>query len=101
MDAPMPSDPSAEEALIDDLVARARVAQVAFEDGADQARYDQAALAVGWAIMQPERNVEMASLAVDHRARQCHRQDDKEPPQNSRPPARYSRHRDAWGFVRK
>ena len=65
MDAPMPSDPSAEEALIDDLVARARVAQVAFEEGANQARYDQAALAVGWAIMQPERNVEMASLAVE------------------------------------
>jgi len=65
MDAPVSSDVSPEEAVIDDLVARARVAQAAFEEGADQARYDQAALAVGWAIMQPERNVEMASLAVE------------------------------------
>ena len=64
MDAPISSETSPEEALIDALVERARVAQASFEDGADQARYDQAALAVGWAIMQPERNVEMASLAV-------------------------------------
>ena len=65
MDAPISSEVSPEEAVIDDLVARARIAQAAFEDGADQARYDQAALAIGWAIMQPERNVEMASLAVE------------------------------------
>ncbi len=65
MDAPAPADPSAEEALVDALVARARAAQAAFVDGADQARYDRAALAIGWAIMEPERNREMATLAVE------------------------------------
>ena len=65
MDAPAPTELSPEEAIIDDLVARARIAQAAFEDGADQARYDRAALAIGWAIIQPERNTEMATLAVE------------------------------------
>ena len=65
MDAPAPTELSPEEQIIDDLVERARIAQAAFEGGADQARYDRAALAIGWAIMQPERNAEMASLAVE------------------------------------
>jgi sulfoacetaldehyde dehydrogenase len=65
MDAPASADLSPDEAMIDDLVMRARVAQAAFEKGADQSRYDRAALAVGWAIMQPERNAEMAALAVE------------------------------------
>ncbi len=56
---------SPEEEIIDTLVARARIAQTAFEKGADQARYDNAALAIGWAIMQPDRNEEMAKLAVE------------------------------------
>ncbi|MGB0506051.1 MAG: acylating sulfoacetaldehyde dehydrogenase [Pikeienuella sp.] len=51
--------------IVDQLIARARVAQAAFEKGADQARYDRAAKAVGWAIMEPERNVEMATLAAE------------------------------------
>jgi len=51
--------------IVDQIVANARKAQAAFKLGATQARYDRAALAVGWAIMQPDRNLEMATLAVD------------------------------------
>lgn len=51
--------------IVDEIVAKARKAQAAFELGADQERYDNAALAVGWAIMQPDRNLEMATLAVE------------------------------------
>jgi len=65
MDAPAMTELSPDEMMIDGLVERARVAQAAFEEGADQTRFDQAALAVGWAIMQPERNEEMATLAVE------------------------------------
>jgi sulfoacetaldehyde dehydrogenase len=50
---------------IDDLVTRARKAQKAFELGADQARYDRAALAAAWALMEPSRNSELASMAVE------------------------------------
>jgi sulfoacetaldehyde dehydrogenase len=45
--------------IIDQIVANARKAQAAFEADANQERYDHAALAVGWAIMQPDRNLEM------------------------------------------
>ena len=51
--------------IVDKIVAKARKAQAAFEFGANQERYDRAALAVGWAIMQPDRNLEMATLAVE------------------------------------
>lgn len=51
--------------IVDKIVAKARKAQAAFESGANQERYDRAALAVGWAIMQPDRNLEMATLAVE------------------------------------
>ncbi len=50
--------------LIDTVVARARAAQRAYEAGGSQARYDRAAQAVGWAIMEPSRNRELAELAV-------------------------------------
>lgn len=56
--------PTDEERLVDDLVARARAAQAAFERGADQARYDNAAAAVAWALMEPARNRELAEMAV-------------------------------------
>ena len=56
---------SSDEIIVDDLVARARIAQRAFETGADQARYDTAALAAAWALMEPERNVELAQMAVE------------------------------------
>lgn len=56
--------PNEEEAIIDALVERARAAQVKYEAGADQTRYDTAALAAAWALMQPDRNAEMATMAV-------------------------------------
>lgn len=58
--------PSGEERLVDDLVARARAAQADFERGADQARYDNAAAAVAWALMEPARNRELAELSLIH-----------------------------------
>jgi sulfoacetaldehyde dehydrogenase len=45
------------------LVAKARAAQKIFERST-QARLDEAAIAVGWAIMEPERNQALAELAV-------------------------------------
>lgn len=51
-------------AQVDAIVARARDAQKRYETDATQARYDQAAKAVGWAIMEPERNRALAELSV-------------------------------------
>ena len=51
-------------ALVDSVIARARKAQIAFEAKGSQERYDQAAQAVGWAIMEPTRNRALAELAV-------------------------------------
>lgn len=53
-----------EEAQVDALIARARAAQEKYASGADQARFDQAALSVAWAIMQPDRNRELSTQAV-------------------------------------
>ena len=50
MNAP---DPIAD---LDAIVARARAAQQTYEANGSQARYDRAAEAVAWAIMEPERN---------------------------------------------
>ena len=50
--------------MVDELFTKARKAQKAFEKNATQARYDRAALAVAWALMQPERNAELATMAV-------------------------------------
>jgi sulfoacetaldehyde dehydrogenase len=47
------------------IVARARAVQKAFEADADQARYDRAADAAAWAIMEPSRNKALAELAVE------------------------------------
>ena len=55
---------TAEAIIVDALVARARKAQRAFEEGADQKRYDMAALAAAWALMEPRRNRELSELAV-------------------------------------
>ncbi len=49
---------------VDAAMVRARSAQAGYEAGGSQSRYDRAALAVGWAIMQPERNRQLAELAV-------------------------------------
>jgi len=51
-----PVPPSADEQEIDAVVARAAAAQREYETGATQHRYDMAALAAAWALMQPERN---------------------------------------------
>ncbi len=55
--------PSATKDLVAGLIARARVAQRAFEQ-CDQAQVDDAVLAVGWAIMEPARNLALAEMAV-------------------------------------
>lgn len=55
---------SDETQQVDALVERARAAQRDYEAGGSQTRYDRAALAVGWAIMEPARNRELAELAV-------------------------------------
>ncbi len=51
-------------AIVDAVIERARSAQANFERGADQARYDRAALAAGWTLLQPDRNRALAELAV-------------------------------------
>ena len=54
-----------EQALVDSLVARARLAQQRFAEGADQARFDMAALAAAWALMEPGRNEALSRQAVE------------------------------------
>lgn len=55
-------DPIAE---VEAIVARARVAQAAFEANGSQEIYDRAAQAAAWAIMEPSRNRILAELAVE------------------------------------
>jgi sulfoacetaldehyde dehydrogenase len=55
---------SADVLAVDALMATARQAQRRYEAGGSQARYDRAALAAAWAIMEPARNRELAELAV-------------------------------------
>ncbi len=55
-------DPIAE---VEAIVARARTAQHAFEQGGSQRAYDLAAQAAAWAIMEPTRNRHLAELAVE------------------------------------
>ena len=50
---------------VEAIVERARAAQAAYEAGGSQERYDRAAQAVAWAIMAPDRNRELAELAVE------------------------------------
>jgi sulfoacetaldehyde dehydrogenase len=51
-------------AEVDAIVARARAAQARYEAAGSQALYNRAALAAGWAIMEPARNRHLAELAV-------------------------------------
>ena len=51
--------------LIEDLVTRARIAQRVYESSQDQGLYDRAAMAVGWALMESTRNMELSRLAVE------------------------------------
>ena len=53
------------EDSVEDIVAKARDAQSRFEHEGSQGRYDRAAEAVAWAIMEPERNRILAELAVE------------------------------------
>ena len=50
---------------IAEIVARARAAQTRYEANGSQERYDRAAQAVAWAIMEPSRNRALAELAVE------------------------------------
>lgn len=53
-----------ELASVEAIVASARKAQLEFEKNGSQSRYDMAASAAAWAIMEPNRNKELAELAV-------------------------------------
>ena len=47
-------------AEVEAIVASARAAQLRFEANGSQARYDRAAQAAAWAIMEPSRNTHLA-----------------------------------------
>ena len=49
---------------VDTVISDARTAQRAYEADATQERYDRAAQAAGWAILEPGRNRALAELAV-------------------------------------
>ncbi|MDB3865308.1 aldehyde dehydrogenase family protein [Amylibacter sp.] len=49
---------------VNQIIKNARIAQTDFEKNGSQEKYDTAAQAVGWAIMEPSRNKELATLAV-------------------------------------
>ena len=51
-------------AEVESIVASARAAQLRFEVNGSQVRYDRAAQAAAWAIMEPSRNTHLAELAV-------------------------------------
>ncbi|NND92481.1 MAG: aldehyde dehydrogenase family protein [Granulosicoccus sp.] len=55
---------TAEEAEVDALLVRARIAQARYAAGADQQRFDLAAKAAAWAIMEPHRNRLLSTQAV-------------------------------------
>ncbi len=50
--------------IVDGLLARARTAQQRFESGGTQERYDRAAKAAAWALLEPGRNRALSELAV-------------------------------------
>ncbi|MBD3665138.1 aldehyde dehydrogenase family protein [Sulfitobacter sp. TSTF-M16] len=58
---------NAQDALaeVEAIVATARDAQQAYEAGGSQERYDRAAQAAAWAIMEPARNRHLAELSVE------------------------------------
>ena len=45
------------------IVAHSRIAQAKYEKNGSQERYDRAAQAAAWAIMEPARNQRLAELA--------------------------------------
>ena len=52
------------KADIDAMIARARKAQQSYEANGSQERFDRAAEAAAWALMEPSRNAELAAFAV-------------------------------------
>ena len=50
---------------IEAIIARSRAAQARYEADGSQERYDRAAAAAAWAIMEPARNRALAELAVE------------------------------------
>lgn len=50
---------------VDEVVHRARIAQGEYGAACDQARYDRAACAAAWALMEPGRNAELSKMAVE------------------------------------
>lgn len=62
---PLRDETSDDVAIVEAVVERARRAQQGFENGATQQRYDRAAFAAAWALMEPARNAELAALAVE------------------------------------
>lgn len=62
-DTSAPADTKSPEAVIADLMQKARAAMRAFAD-ADQARTDEAVTALAWSIYEPSRARELAELAV-------------------------------------
>jgi sulfoacetaldehyde dehydrogenase len=63
MNHPSAGAPSDAQALVGELVRRARAAQ-RIAEGYDQARVDELVAAAGWAIIEPARNRALAELAV-------------------------------------
>lgn len=61
----LPHESNADADSVDALMVKARAAQARFETGADQTRYDMAAAAAAWALMEPSRNAELAAMAVE------------------------------------
>ena len=51
-------------AAVENVMAKARAAQSSYEAGGSQERYDRAAQAAAWAIMEPTRNRALAELSV-------------------------------------
>ena len=89
--------PNDVQALVGELVQRARTAQ-RIAEGYDQARVDELVAAAGWAIIEPARNRALAELAVaDTGIGNVADKIAQEPPQDARPAARPERraHRSA------
>jgi len=56
---------TSETDTVDRVIASARTAQTRYAQTADQALYDRAAKAAAWALMEPSRNLELSTLAVE------------------------------------
>ncbi len=78
------------EKNIEAIISRARDAQQRYEKLGSQERYDRAAAAAAWAIMEPERNRYLAELAVETTGLgNVPDKDYQEPPKDIRSDERY------------